>query len=175
MSNFESNERKFGDFSRFTNRIKGNIKDNYGTGYDALKEISNCKKTTHWMWYIFPQLHNLGTSEFTQYYGLKNIREAKEYINNQITGKYLVYITRKALVCMKDKNKTLHEVFGPIDKNKFLSCMTLFYYATLGTELNKLFDACKYFAEEDLKQQDKKTIEMCEKELANKKGEKIKF
>jgi hypothetical protein len=54
--------------------------------------------------------------------------------------------------------------------------MTLFYYATFETEFNDLFDACKCFAEEELKKQDRTTIERCEKELMGKKGgKKINF
>lgn len=170
----ESKERDFCDFSIFVRRIIGNIKDGYGTGLDALKEIKSCKKKSHWMWYIFPQLLGLGSSEFSKYYGIKNLKEAKEYMKHPICGKFLIRITKSVMVCLENGN-TLEYIFGSIDKGKFLSSMTLFYYATIGQKNNDLFAKCREFAEKDLKLQDKKTIEICTNELEQKGGKKISF
>lgn len=173
--NMESTPRDFGNFSPYIKRILGEIKDSNGTGRDAINEIRNCKKTSHWMWYIFPQLQGFGFSEMSKFYGLKNLEEAKLYINHKHIGKYLTYITRLTLKCLTENNSNLQDIFGSIDKDKFLSCMTLFYYATLDNqELNELFDACKNIAEQQLKKQDKKTIELCEKEIVQ-RGGKINF
>ena len=48
----------------------------------ALKEIKNEKKITHWMWFIFPQIKGLGSSYYATYYAIEDIKEAKEYIEN---------------------------------------------------------------------------------------------
>ena len=46
----------------------------------ALNEIKNGRKTTHWIWYIFPQLDGLGYSSTARYYGINGESEAREYI-----------------------------------------------------------------------------------------------
>ena len=52
--------------------------------YDqALSEIKNGKKVSHWIWYIFPQLKGLGHSSKSEYYGLSCIEEVKEYMSNE--------------------------------------------------------------------------------------------
>ena len=50
----------------------------------ALKEIQAGKKQSHWMWYIFPQMQGLGRSFTSQYYGIKNLKEAKDFLENQM-------------------------------------------------------------------------------------------
>ena len=52
----------------------------------ALSEIQNGRKRTHWMWYIFPQLKELGRSSTAKYYGIENIEEATEYLAHPILG-----------------------------------------------------------------------------------------
>jgi uncharacterized protein (DUF1810 family) len=49
----------------------------------ALSEIKKGKKESHWMWYIFPQLKGLGKTDISNYYGIENIDEAKEFIKNE--------------------------------------------------------------------------------------------
>ncbi len=127
--------RKYGDFTMFIRRIKERI--DYSSGEDAIKEIKKCKKDTHWMWYIFPQLEGLGQSEMSKYYGLKDIEEAKLYINHTITGKFLIKITKLVYKCLE--HKSVSHIFGSIDKHKFKSSMDLFYQATLNTKKNKIF------------------------------------
>ena len=50
----------------------------------ALSEIKNGKKISHWIWYIFPQLLGLGKSEMSQTYAIKDREHAKEYMNNEL-------------------------------------------------------------------------------------------
>ncbi len=45
----------------------------------ALSEIKNGKKRSHWMWYIFPQIHGLGFSDTSKFYAIKNIHEAEDF------------------------------------------------------------------------------------------------
>ena len=51
---------------------------------DALKEIKNGQKISHWMWYVFPQIKGLGKSDTAKWYAIKDLQEAKDYLNNQI-------------------------------------------------------------------------------------------
>jgi len=138
------NPRNYGDFTMFIRRMTERI--DYSSGQDALKEIKNCKKETHWMWYVFPQLKGLGHSEMSNYYGLYDINEAKLYINHPITGKFLIKITKLVHQCLQ--HKTVGQIFGSIDKHKFQSCMELFYHATLHTRNNKLFKDCLYVSKQ---------------------------
>ncbi|MEN2412146.1 MULTISPECIES: DUF1810 domain-containing protein [Flavobacterium] len=89
----------------------------------ALKEIKNAKKESHWMWFIFPQIRGLGFTDYNLYYGLKDLDEAKEYLGNPILGKRLIEIS-EALLC--HNGYTAMEIFGKPDERKLKSCMTLF-------------------------------------------------
>ena len=103
--------------------------------YDiALQEIKNGHKDSHWIWYIFPQLKGLGISYMSDFYGIKDLNEAKEYLNHEILGKRLIEIT-ESLLNLETNNAI--QVFGYIDAVKVKSCMTLFYLAS--GEENKLF------------------------------------
>lgn len=89
----------------------------------ALSEIKNGKKTTHWMWYIFPQIKGLGSSETAQYYGIKDLNEATAYLQHPILGKHLIEISEEVLNL---NGKTAAELFGTPDDLKLRSSMTLF-------------------------------------------------
>ncbi|MCJ7468413.1 MAG: DUF1810 domain-containing protein [Maribacter sp.] len=92
--------------------------------YDrALQEIKNGKKTSHWMWYIFPQLEGLGNSEFSKTYAIKNLEEARAYLAHPVLGPRLLEITQ-ALLNLKEPSA--QAVFGTPDDKKLRSCMTLF-------------------------------------------------
>jgi uncharacterized protein (DUF1810 family) len=89
----------------------------------ALAEIKNGKKVTHWMWYIFPQLKGLGSSETANYYAVKNINEAREYLHHPVLGKNLIEISEALL---EIKSDSAHEIFGRPDAMKLHSSATLF-------------------------------------------------
>lgn len=89
----------------------------------ALKEIRAGYKCSHWMWYIFPQMRGLGRSENATYYGIKDLEEAKEYLNHPVLGARLREITTAFLQLSGVSAK---EVLGHTDAMKMLSCMTLF-------------------------------------------------
>ncbi len=90
---------------------------------DALDEIKNGKKTTHWMWYVFPQLKALGASSTAKFYGIEDEKEAQSFFDHLVLGKRLVDISNELL---KLKNNNAHEIFGSPDDLKLKSCMTLF-------------------------------------------------
>ncbi len=89
----------------------------------ALSEIKKGKKDTHWMWYIFPQIKGLGSSETAKQYGIKDLNEATAYLQHPILGKHLIEIAEEVLNL---KGKTATEIFGTPDDMKLRSCMTLF-------------------------------------------------
>ena len=89
----------------------------------ALTEVGNGRKYSHWVWYIFLQLKGLGMSYNSQYYGISGKEEAEAYLTYPVLGERLREITS---VFLQLKNKTAQEVFGSLDAMKVLSCMTLF-------------------------------------------------
>lgn len=120
---------------------------------NALKEIKNGRKVTHWIWYIFPQIKGLGKSATAQYYEIKNLEEAELYYNHEILGNHLIELSN-ALLALPTNN--VIEVFGEIDALKLKSSMTLFYYISNNEIFNKVMD--KYFnGNKDLN-----TIKICE-------------
>jgi uncharacterized protein (DUF1810 family) len=89
----------------------------------ALSEIKKGKKETHWMWYIFPQIKGLGSSETAKYYAIKDLKEATAYLEHPILGKHLIEITEAV---WNLKGKTATQLLGTPDDMKLRSCMTLF-------------------------------------------------
>ena len=121
----------------------------------ALQELRNGKKTTHWMWFIFPQIEGLGQSSTAKYYSITTIEEAKEYLMHPILGKRLLEC---ASAILKIENKTADEIFGSPDNAKLRSSMTLFNFVS--PEHEEFSEVLKkYFAGE----QDEKTISILEK------------
>ena len=92
----------------------------------ALSEIKNGRKSSCWMWYIFPQIQGLGISGTTEYYSIEDLDEAKEYMNNETLRGRLIEISEALLGLETDDP---HEVLGYPDDLKLKSCMTLFAIA----------------------------------------------
>lgn len=90
---------------------------------DALKEIQNGRKISCWMWYVFPQIQGLGYSSTAQYYVIKDLQEAKDYLDDAVLGARLLEICEAARNV--DCNNP-YQVFGAIDAMKLKSSMTLF-------------------------------------------------
>lgn len=108
----------------------------------ALAEIRRGRKTSHWMWYIFPQLKGLGYSPTAQYYSIENLAEAEAFLAHPVLGAHLVEISR-ALLALETDNADL--VFGYPDNLKLRSSMTLFAQIreadpVFGQVLDKFFD-----------------------------------
>ena len=89
----------------------------------ALSEIKSGRKQSHWMWYIFPQIEGLGFSSTSKYYALKNIDEARAYLNHEVLGKRLIEICN---VLVSLKTNDAYKIFGSPDDLKLKSSMTLF-------------------------------------------------
>ena len=93
----------------------------------ALSEIKNGKKVSHWMWYIFPQMKGLGHSPMSEYYGIRDLDEARVYLADPVLGKHLIEMC-EALLSLDTDDAT--EVMGQPDDRKLKSSMTLFDAAT---------------------------------------------
>jgi uncharacterized protein (DUF1810 family) len=89
----------------------------------ALTEIRNGRKRSHWMWYIFPQIAGLGFSSTSKYYSLKNVEEAKAYLDDETLGKRLMEISG---VLLNLESSDAAKIFGTPDDMKLRSSMTLF-------------------------------------------------
>ena len=89
----------------------------------ALKEIKKGRKTSHWIWYIFPQIAGLGFSSTSKYYSIKDKNEAIEYLKNNTLKNRLIEIC-EALLSLESDDAT--SVMGYPDDLKLKSSMTLF-------------------------------------------------
>ena len=92
----------------------------------ALAEIKRGRKTSHWMWYFFPQIAGLGRSSTAQYYAIADVNEAKAFLDDSYLGGNLVEISSALLELDCDDPI---QVFGWIDAVKLKSSMTLFEMA----------------------------------------------
>ncbi len=108
---------------------------------NAFNEISKGRKTSHWMWFIFPQIIGLGLSAMSMKYAIQHLQEAQQYLAHEILGNRLVAISASLL---KIEGKTANEIFSSPDDAKLQSCMTLF---SLVTNTNPVFNEVleKYF------------------------------
>ena len=93
---------------------------------DALAEIRGGRKRSHWIWYIFPQLDGLGYSPTAQYYGIRDLEQAKDYMAHPVLGPRLVEIS-EALLALPCSDPGV--VMGYPDDLKLCSSMTLFELA----------------------------------------------
>lgn len=89
----------------------------------ALSEVKKGRKSSHWMWYIFPQIQGLGFSETSRYYAIKNIEEAEEFLRHPVLGRRLLDICEELLQL---KSNDAGQIFGSPDDLKLKSSMTLF-------------------------------------------------
>ncbi len=89
----------------------------------ALSEIRAGRKSSHWIWYIFPQLKGLGSSANAGLYGISGIKEADAYLRHPILGARLIEISNALLTLRENDPGT---VMGYPDDLKLKSSMTLF-------------------------------------------------
>jgi len=117
-------------------------------------------KTTHWMWFVFPQLRCLGRSHFAVYFGIENLSEARTYLAHTALGSRLNKCVEILLVL---ENRTALQIFGKVDTKKLQSCLTLFEIAE--GQNSSLFTQVldKYYAGE----RDSGTIENIQTNKAN--------
>jgi uncharacterized protein (DUF1810 family) len=97
--------------------------DAAGTYQRALGEIRRGRKSSHWMWFIFPQLAGLGYSAMAQRYAIGGLDEARAYLAHPVLGQRLVECAA-ALATTSERSAV--EIFGGVDAQKLRSSMTLF-------------------------------------------------
>jgi len=93
----------------------------------VLKELRAGRKTSHWMWFVFPQIAGLGFSSMAQRYAISGRDEAGSYAEHPVLGARLRECTDLVNAI---EGSTAHQVFGSPDDLKFRSCMTLFAECT---------------------------------------------
>jgi len=87
------------------------------------RELAAGSKRTHWMWFVFPQLRGLGSSETARFYGIASRDEALAYWRHPVLGTRLKRCTD---IVLGHAGRSVHRIFGSPDDLKFGSCMTLF-------------------------------------------------
>lgn len=100
--------------------------DGDGSYERAMAELRAGRKTSHWMWYVFPQIAGLGQSPMARRYALSSLAEAKAYLAHPVLGPRL---TAGAAIVADSAAPTAEALFGGIDAVKLRSSMTLFHRA----------------------------------------------
>jgi uncharacterized protein (DUF1810 family) len=118
----------------------------------ALSEIRQGEKRTHWMWYIFPQIDGLAFSSTSKYYSIKSIDEARAYLDHPVLGPRLLECAETVIGA---RARSAADIFGFPDDLKLRSCATLFASVSpSGSVFDRLLE--KYFAGE----RDDKTLRL---------------
>ncbi len=118
--------------------------DQGGTYDQALAELRRGRKTSHWMWFVFPQIAGLGMSATSQRYAIDSLDEARAYLAHPVLGTRLVTCAQ----VVADSQASAAEIFGGIDGQKLRSSMTLFGRAdpeepVFAAVLSRCFDAAE--------------------------------
>ena len=106
------------DLARFVE-----AQDHTGTYDDAVRELRAGRKTSHWMWFVFPQIAGLGHSATSRTYAIASLAEARAYLEHPFLGPRLVEC---AGIVAGHAGATAQEIFGETDAAKLRSSMTLF-------------------------------------------------
>ena len=110
----------------------------------AYAELAAGRKTSHWMWFVLPQIHGLGQSAMSRTFAISSKEEAKAYLAHPTLGPRLIECVAAALAV---DGKSAHQIFGSPDDLKFHSCLTLF--AIAAPERDEFRAALrKYFGDE---------------------------
>jgi uncharacterized protein (DUF1810 family) len=100
---------------------------NAGGTYDrAIAELRRAHKTSHWMWFVFPQIAGLGLSTTSRLYAISSLAEAQAYLQHPVLGPRLRECAR---IVAAAQGRTADQIFGGIDARKLHSSMTLFLRA----------------------------------------------
>lgn len=109
----------------------------------VLKELRAGRKTSHWMWFVFPQIAGLGRSPASVRYAIADLDEARAYLAHPVLGERL---RECAAIVAGHTGLSAFDIFGGIDALKLHSSMTLFARADpeeplFRTVLDRFFDA----------------------------------
>lgn len=92
----------------------------------VLLELERGHKRTHWMWFVFPQLAELGASPMAKHFGIHSLEEARAYLHHPLLGARLRQCCEMLL---QVEGRSAHDIFGSPDDLKLRSCLTLFELA----------------------------------------------
>ena len=98
----------------------------------VLRELRQGRKTSHWIWFVFPQVAGLGRSDLSRFYGIESLDEARAYLAHQILGPRL---RECASAVLATSGLSADQIFGSLDAMKVRSSMTLFQRAAPGEAL----------------------------------------
>ncbi|MCG7346746.1 DUF1810 domain-containing protein [Sphingomonas sp. ACRSK] len=94
-----------------------------GVWGNVLAELKAGRKTSHWMWFVFPQIAGLGRSETARFYAIADVAEARAYLAHPLLGARL---REAAQALLTHRGQSAEAVLGGIDAIKLRSSMTLF-------------------------------------------------
>lgn len=94
-----------------------------GVWSQALAELKAGRKTSHWMWFVFPQIAGLGRSETARFYAIADVAEARAYLAHPLLGARL---REAAAALLAHRGRSAEAMLGGIDAIKLRSSMTLF-------------------------------------------------
>lgn len=97
-----------------------------GSYQRALAELRRGHKSSHWMWFVFPQVSGLGRSPTAQHFAIGSLDEARAYLRHPVLGPRLLECTAAVA---EQAGRTAEQIFGGIDAVKLRSSMTLFHLA----------------------------------------------
>ena len=110
------------DLDRFVH-----AQDEGGAYERALGELRRGRKTSHWMWFVFPQLAGLGRSAMAQRFAVASVEEAVAYLGHPVLGPRLIECA--AAVADAPKGRSAESILGDVDAVKLRSSVTLFLRA----------------------------------------------
>lgn len=93
---------------------------------EVLDELRRGRKTSHWMWFVFPQVAGLGFSAMSARYAIESLDEARAYLAHPVLGPRL---RECAGLVLAAAGASAESIFGSIDALKLRSSMTLFHRA----------------------------------------------
>ncbi len=99
---------------------------------EVLTELRNGCKTSHWMWFIFPQIKGLGQSSIAQEFAISSRAEAEAYLTHPALGPRLRECTQ---LVNQVEGRSIEQILGGIDAIKFRSSMTLFAHSTTDNQI----------------------------------------
>jgi uncharacterized protein (DUF1810 family) len=109
------------DLQRFVS-----AQDAYDTYEHAVGELRAGRKTSHWIWFVFPQIMGLGQSEFSRTFAVSSVNEAEAYLRHPVLGPRLLEC---ASILAEAGRSSAERIFGSVDAKKLHSSMTLFIRA----------------------------------------------
>ena len=107
-------------------RLERFVEAQDGVHTRALAELRAGRKTSHWMWFVFPQVAGLGSSPMSQHYAIGSLGEARAYLEHPVLGPRLVECARAVA---SHADRTARQIMGSPDDAKLRSSMTLFALA----------------------------------------------